>query len=60
MGPLIVSFLFIVNLMTSPSEWWFQWAALCIGFAWFISLFKVARAIVVAGGLVAYLTSRRT
>jgi len=24
-APLIVLFLFIVNLMTSPGHWWFQW-----------------------------------
>ena len=52
-APLIIVFLFIVNLMTSPGEWWVQWAALGIGFAWVISLFKVLRAVVVAGGLAA-------
>jgi hypothetical protein len=53
MGPLIVAFLFVINLMTSPGEWWVQWAALGIGIAWVISLFKVLRAIVLAGGLAA-------
>ena len=53
MGPLIVAFLFVINLMTSPGHWWVQWAALGIGFAWVISLFKVLRAIVLAGGLAA-------
>ena len=53
MGPLIVAFLFVINLMTSPGHWWVQWAALGIGLAWVISLFKVLRAIVVAGGLAA-------
>ena len=52
-APLIIVFLFMVNLMTSPGEWWVQWAALGIGFAWVISLFKVLRAVVVAGGLAA-------
>ena len=62
MGPLIVAFLFVINLMTSPGHWWVQWAALGIGFAWVISLFKVLRAIVLAGGLAALaalLASRR-
>jgi hypothetical protein len=53
MGPLIVAFLFVINLMTSPGEWWVQWAALGIGVAWVISLFKVIRAVIVAGGLAA-------
>jgi hypothetical protein len=51
MGPLILVFLFVVNLMTSPGEWWVQWAALGIGFAWVINLFRVLRAIAVIGGL---------
>jgi hypothetical protein len=53
MGPLIVAFLFVINLMTSPGEWWVQWAALGIGIAWVISLLKVIRAVIVAGGLAA-------
>lgn len=61
-GPLILLFLFIVNLMTSPGEWWVQWAALGIGIAWVISLFRVLRAVLVVGGLAglaAYLNRRR-
>ena len=50
-APLIVLFLFIVNLMSSPGHWWFQWPALGIGFAWLMSLFRVMRAILVLGGL---------
>ena len=50
-APLIVLFLFIINLMTSPGHWWFQWAALGIGIAWVMSLFRVLRAILVLGGL---------
>jgi hypothetical protein len=53
MGPLILAFLFVINLMTSPGEWWVQWAALGIGIAWVISLFRVIRAVIVAGGLAA-------
>ncbi len=60
-GPLIVLFLFAVNVMTSPGHWWVQWPALGIGIAWVISLFRVVRAVIVAGGLAAlgaYLLSR--
>jgi hypothetical protein len=61
MGPAIVLFLAVINLMTSPGHWWVQWAALGIGIAWLISLFKVIRAVIIAGGLAAlgaYLLSR--
>jgi hypothetical protein len=61
-GPLILAFLFVVNLMTSPGHWWVQWAALGIGIAWVISLLRVIRAIIVAGGLAAlgvYLAKQR-
>lgn len=61
MAPLILAFLFVINLMTSPGHWWVQWAALGLGIAWFVSLLKVARAVVLAGGLaalVAYLNKR--
>lgn len=61
MGPVIVVFLAVINLMTSPGHWWVQWAALGIGIAWVISLLKVIRAVVIAGGLAAlgaYLVSR--
>ena len=62
MGPLIVAFLAVINIMTSPGEWWVQWPALGIGIAWVISLLRVIRAIILAGGvaaLAAYLHSRR-
>ena len=61
MGPLILVFLFVINLMTSPGEWWVQWAALGIGIAWVINLFRVLRALVVIGGLagLAALLNRR-
>ena len=60
-GPLILLFLVVVNLMTSPGHWWVQWAALGIGIAWVFSLLRVIRAVVVAGGLAAlaaYLLNR--
>ncbi len=62
MGPLILAFLAVINLMTSPGEWWVQWPALGIGIAWVISLLRVIRAMILAGGvaaLAAYLHSRR-
>lgn len=61
-APLILAFLFVVNLMTSPGDWWVQWAALGLGIAWIASLFHVVRAVILAGGLAAlgaYLFSRR-
>lgn len=58
-GPLIVVLLFVVNLMTSPGDWWVQWPALGIGIAWVISLFRVLGAVLVAGGLAAFLAHRR-
>lgn len=52
-GPLILVMLFVINLMTSPGHWWIQWPMLGIGIAWFIALFRVLRAVIVAGGLAA-------
>ena len=52
-APLILALLFAINLMTSPGEWWVQWAALGLGIAWFISLLRVVKALVLAGGLAA-------
>jgi hypothetical protein len=60
-APLILLFLVIINVMTSPGHWWVQWAALGLGIAWFFSLLKVVRALVLAGGLaalVAYLSKK--
>ena len=61
-APFLVAFLFVINLMTSPGEWWWQWAAFGIGIAWVISLFRVLRAILLVGGLAglaAYINRRR-
>jgi hypothetical protein len=60
-GPMVLALLFVINLMTSPGDWWVQWAALGIGIAWVIALFRVLFALVLAGGLaglVAYLNRR--
>lgn len=62
MAPFLVAFLALINVMTWSGHWWVQWAALGIGIAWVISLFRVLRAIVVAGGVAAlgaYLLNRR-
>jgi len=61
-GPLILLLLLVVNLMTSPEHWWVQWAALGIGIAWVLCLFRVTRMLVLVGGLAAlgaYLIGRR-
>src|SRR5687768_6375217 len=61
-APFIVLMLFVINLMTSPGEWWVQWAALGLGIAWFINLFRVIRAVLLVGGLAglaAYLNRQR-
>jgi hypothetical protein len=61
MAPFIVAFLFVINIMTWNGEWWVQWAALGIGIAWVSSLFRVIRAVMLAGGLAAigaYLLNR--
>ena len=54
MGPVILVMLFFVNLFTSPGHWWVQYAALGIGIAWFFSLMRVIRAVIIAGGLAAF------
>jgi len=58
-GPVILVFLVIVNVMTSPGHWWVQWAALGIGIAWVLSLFRVLGAIVALGGLAAFVAYLR-
>jgi hypothetical protein len=52
-APFILAMLFVINLMTSPGHWWVQWPALGLGIAWVISLMRVGRAVVLAGGLAA-------
>ena len=61
-GPMILVFLGVINFMTSPGDWWVQWAALGIGIAWVINLFRVVQALIIAGGIAAvaaYFASRR-
>ncbi len=52
-GPLLLVGLFVLNLVTSPGSWWVQWAALGIGIAWVVSLFRALRAALLVGGLAA-------
>ena len=59
-GPIILAFLFFVDMMTPGAAWW-HWAALGIGFAWVMTLLRAIRMLVVVGGLagLAALLSRR-
>jgi hypothetical protein len=52
-GPLVLAMLFVINLMTSPGHWWFQWPALGIGIAWSISLLRVLKLALLVGGVAA-------
>ena len=52
-APVILAFLVVINLLTSPGHWWVQWPALGLGIAWVLSLFRVLRAVMLAGGLAA-------
>lgn len=61
-GPIILAFLFVINWMTSPGDWWVQWAALGIGIAWVINVLRVLKVALMVGGLAAlvnYITNRR-
>lgn len=52
-APLILALLALINWLTSPGEWWIKWPAIGLGIAWFISLMRVLRAVIVVGGLAA-------
>ena len=58
-GPAVLVLLVIINAMTSPGDWWVQWAALGIGIAWVVNLFRVIRAALLVGGLVALIALLR-
>ena len=49
-GPVILAFLFMVDWMTPGPPWW-HWAALGIGFAWVMTLFRAMRLLLMVGGL---------
>lgn len=60
-GPCVLVLLVVINAVTSPGHWWVKWPALGLGIAWFISLIRVLKAMVVLGGvaaLIAYLRRR--
>ena len=60
-APFTLLILLVINAVTSPGHWWVQWAALGIGIAWVLSLFRVLRAVILLGGiagLTAYLSRR--
>jgi hypothetical protein len=54
-GPFVLALLAIINLMTTPGDWWIKWPALGIGIAWIICLLRVIRALVIVGGIAALL-----
>jgi len=58
-GPMVLGLLLVINLMTSPGQWWVQWPALGIGIAWLICLLRVIRALVLLGGLAALIAYLR-
>ena len=59
-GPIILAFLFFVDMMTPGGAWW-HWAALGIGFAWVMTLLRAMRMLLMVGGLagLAALIARR-
>jgi hypothetical protein len=54
MAPVLLLVLFIVSRVATPGGDWFRWAAMGIGIAWIFALFRVVSAIVVIGGLAAF------
>lgn len=58
-GPVILVFLVIVNVLTSPGHWWVQWVALGIGLVWVLSLLRVLRMMILLGGLAALIAYLR-
>lgn len=49
-APFILAFLFLIDWMTPGGSWW-HWAALGIGFAWVMCLFRAIRILLMVGGL---------
>ncbi len=52
-APLILLILVILDWMTSPGEWWVQWAGLGIGIVWVSCLVRVLQAVTLVGGIAA-------
>jgi len=55
-GPLVFLMLVVINGMTSPGVWWIQWPALGLGIAWVVSLLRVLKAALLAGGIAALIS----
>ncbi|HSJ02355.1 MAG: hypothetical protein ACAI34_05525 [Verrucomicrobium sp.] len=55
-GPALMVFLALVNKMSFKGVWWCQWPILFLALCWFVSLYYVVRAIIVAGGIAALVT----
>lgn len=53
----IVGLCAVINLMTSPGHWWFQWVALGLGIATLIALARGVRTLAVL--LLAYWVGRK-
>jgi hypothetical protein len=53
-APFILLMLVVINWMTTPGQWWVQWAALGMGIAWVIALLRVMRTVILLGGLAAF------
>ena len=53
-APFILLMLFVINWMVTPGQWWVKWAALGMGIAWVIALFRVIRMVVLLGGIAAF------
>ncbi|REJ76606.1 MAG: hypothetical protein DWQ36_19755 [Acidobacteria bacterium] len=58
-GPMVLLLLVAINWLTTPGDWWVQWAALGIGIAWVVSFFRVLTALIVAGGIAGFLAMLR-
>lgn len=58
-APFILGLLAVIDWMTSPGHWWVQWAALGMGIAWVICLFRVLKAMIILGGLAALIAFLR-
>jgi hypothetical protein len=62
LAPFILLLLLVINIATYHGEWWIGWAALGIGIAWIVCLFRVLGTLALVGGaaaLATYLASWR-
>lgn len=54
MAPFILLMLYVINWVVTPGQPWFKFAALGIGIAWFVSLLRVIKMVVLLGGIAAF------